>query len=85
MDKHEHIAELVTVFDALKAAGWITGYSIVTDPWVVDWTDHGRQRAAELVAIHDELEPGGNMWVPLVAVCKFLFSGPPNVSPQSRN
>jgi hypothetical protein len=64
--------EIVPALEALKAAGWISGYSFATTSYVLQWTPHGAERARVLVAIDDELDPGANAWIALLAVCRFL-------------
>jgi hypothetical protein len=71
-DKTAHVIQLTRTLDILKAAGWITGYTIITDPWVVDWTPYGRQRAAAFLSIADELDLNDVNWTCLEAICNFL-------------
>lgn len=72
MKPGQHVAEMIPVLETLKAAGWITGYSLITDPWVVDWTAHGKIRAAEFLRIAGELDINTGCWDCLEVICQFL-------------
>lgn len=60
-------------------AGWIVRYdlSMTAGRPTVEWTDHGRVCAQQLVAIDAELKPGEKAWTILLAVCHTL--GPDKV------
>lgn len=47
MNPNEHVANLDAVLHKMKAAGWVTGWTFITDPWVIDWTDLGKIHAAK--------------------------------------
>jgi hypothetical protein len=81
-DKSENEIHFTRTLDVLKAAGWITGYSMITDPWVVDWTPLGRERARLFLSLADELDLNDVNWPCLEAICKFLRP-PPEKSPKT--
>ncbi|HVU28383.1 MAG TPA: hypothetical protein VHG71_11690 [Verrucomicrobiae bacterium] len=80
MNEAEKVAELDAVLHKMKAAGWITGWTIITDPWIVDWTDLGKLRAAEFLRIAGELGLVREQHLYLHAICRFLPALPPDES-----
>lgn len=72
-DKLKHFAELRAAFETMKCAGWITDYDITSANPVIHWTDHGRQRAVQMLAIHDDLDIGAYDYPVFVAAAKFLL------------
>lgn len=64
--------DIIHGLDALVAAKWVARYNVEAGNPVIEWTDHGRTRARQLMAIDDELQPGAGVWVLLVALCRFM-------------
>lgn len=63
--------EIETVLGAFIRGGWASSYTMDPEPAVV-WTDLGRMRVLQLIAIDGEIAPGGDMWTPLLGVCHAL-------------
>ena len=72
-DKIQHYLDLRTTFYTMQRAGWITDFDITSASPVIHWTDHGRMRCAQLLAIAGELDAGANDWVYFEAAAKFLL------------
>ena len=71
-DKLDDFRKLNAALETMKCAGWITSYNIVDSTPIIQWTDHGRERAAQLLAIADELDAGAYDWLWFETAARFL-------------